>query len=420
MENQVDLTVLQCLQLLKLRVKAVQVEMQGVIPQTIRRIYDIIRENAGNTTGLDIKGADAGVMIQKTDSDGAMLPEPVLLLGREELDRLGRQIALIQIILIERLVVCNTAHGIIERFLEVGTAFTDHEVNIRAAERGDRGQAVFLPLGTLDRDKTVDFAAGDLGGCVLVAGDGHMLGVQTVACLPFAELRGRDTFGQHADALAVQGGQIGYGNVGSGKICIQVIFFLAHRQIGKQHGLGTALGVGYAGHQVDFALLQHVQRIRPVCFDVMIGPAGICGDGLLIFVAVAAAFAVLAGNVVGGIRIPCNSHNRGILHSGGCALQQRHKQAEAQQQTAVPFQSGCNSVHMPLRKPECVRLFSVKGKRCTAASVMHLCISNEAAGCHFTGPVKLASQSLRKRLLSFASQAFAWFAEYLFVSYILL
>ena len=55
--------------------------MQGVIPQTIRRIYDIIRENTGNITGLDIKGADAGVMIQKTDADGAMLPEPVLLLG---------------------------------------------------------------------------------------------------------------------------------------------------------------------------------------------------------------------------------------------------------------------------------------------------------------------------------------------------
>ena len=87
--------------------------MQGVIPQTIRRIYDIIRENTGNITGLDIKGADTGVMIQKTDADGAMLPEPVLLLGREELDRLGRQIALIQIILIERPVVCNTAHGII-------------------------------------------------------------------------------------------------------------------------------------------------------------------------------------------------------------------------------------------------------------------------------------------------------------------
>ena len=233
--------------------------MQGVIPQTIRRIYDIIRENTGNITGLDIKGADTGVMIQKTDADGAVLPEPVPLLGREDLDRLGRQIALIQIILIERLVVCNTAHSIIERFLEVGTAFADHEVNIRAAERGDRGQAVFLPLGALDRDKTVDFAAGDLGSCVLAAGDDHMLGVQTVACLPFAELRGRDAFGQHADALAVQGGQIGYGNVGSGKICIQVIFFLAHRQIGKQHGLGTALGVGYAGHQVDFALLQHVQ-----------------------------------------------------------------------------------------------------------------------------------------------------------------
>jgi hypothetical protein len=30
---------------------------------------------------LDIKVADAGVMIQKTDADGAMLPEPVLLLG---------------------------------------------------------------------------------------------------------------------------------------------------------------------------------------------------------------------------------------------------------------------------------------------------------------------------------------------------
>ena len=51
--------------------------MQGVIPKTIRRIYDIIRENTGNITGLDIKGADAGVMIQKTDADGAMLPEPV-------------------------------------------------------------------------------------------------------------------------------------------------------------------------------------------------------------------------------------------------------------------------------------------------------------------------------------------------------
>jgi len=34
--------------------------------------------------------------------------------------------------------------------------------------------------------------------------------------------------------------------------------------------------------------------------------------------------------------------------------------------------------------------------------------------------VKLASQSLRKRLLSFAPQAFAWFAEYLFGYYILL
>ncbi len=80
--------VLQCLQLLAACQSRAGRNARRY-PQTIRRIYDISIENTGNITGLDIKGADTGVMIQKTDADGAVLPESRSSV--EDLDRLGNR-----------------------------------------------------------------------------------------------------------------------------------------------------------------------------------------------------------------------------------------------------------------------------------------------------------------------------------------
>ena len=354
MEDHIDVAVPQGIQLFLTAVKAVQVKAERSAAEAVRRVPDVVGEHAGHGKCFGVKFADTGIVVEKAEADRAVCIQPVLFLGGQGFDRVRGQIVLIQPLGIERLVVFDAAHGGIERVFQVGTAFADDKVNIRAAERGECGQARGLPLRALDRDKAVDLAAGELGGGILTAGDENVLGVQRVPGFPRAEQRGRNALLQHTDAFAVQAAQIGYRNIRVGQIGIEIVAFLAHGQVGEQHGLCAFLGVGYAGHQVDLAGLHLLQRIRPVGLYVVVLPAGVRGDGLFIFIAVAAALAVGAGDVVGGILIPCGAD--GVIR-GGRRRQERNEQTQAQQQAAGSMQFLKESVHRGL-----LQLSDITGK----------------------------------------------------------
>lgn len=80
---------------------------------------------------------------------------------------------------------------------------------------------------------------------------------------------------------------------------IQVVFSPAHRQLRKQHLLGALLRVGDGTHQVDPAVFHHLQQVDPAVAHILIRPAGIGRNRLLVLVAVAAVLTMFAGDVVG-------------------------------------------------------------------------------------------------------------------------
>ena len=153
----------------------------------------------------------------------------------------------------------------IQLFLQVLPGPADGKVDVGAAGLGNGRHAVFHPGRRLGGNDAVDLAALRLLLALLEA---------------------------------VRVGQVG----------IQVIDFLAHRQLTEQHVLRTVLGVGNTSHQVDLAVFHHLEQVRPAGLDVFVSPAGVCRDRLLVFVGIAAALAVLARDIV-GVLIPAHTHH---------------------------------------------------------------------------------------------------------------
>ena len=96
---------------------------------------------------------------------------------------------------------------------------------------------------------------------ILVVGDVDVLRFQAVLFFPFGQHHLRLSSHQNTDLFAVQRFIIGSGDVLAREIGVEVIFFLPHRFVRKQHLLGAVLRVGNIAHNVDFAVFEFFKAV---------------------------------------------------------------------------------------------------------------------------------------------------------------
>ena len=96
---------------------------------------------------------------------------------------------------------------------------------------------------------------------ILIVGDVDVLRFQVVFFFPFGQHNLRLGSHQNADLFAVQRLEVGSGDVLAREIGVEVIFFLPHRLVRKQHLLGAFLRIGNIAHNVDFAVFEFFKAV---------------------------------------------------------------------------------------------------------------------------------------------------------------
>ena len=96
---------------------------------------------------------------------------------------------------------------------------------------------------------------------ILIVGDVYVLRFQVVFFFPFGQHHLRLGSHQNADLFAVQRFVIGSGDICAREIGVEVIFFLPHRLVRKQHLLGAVLRIGNIAHNVDFAVFEFFKAV---------------------------------------------------------------------------------------------------------------------------------------------------------------
>ena len=129
--------------------------------------------------------------------------------------------------------------------------------------------------------------------------------------LPLRKLRRLNAVLHDDDLLVIQSRQIRHGNILFREIRIQVISFLTHRQLGKQHLLCALVRVGERCHQIDFPGFEHSHQFSKASLYILVLPSGVTGYRLFVLISVPASTTIDTGNVI-GILIPAHTYNLGI------------------------------------------------------------------------------------------------------------
>ena len=261
MEDHVDLARFQRIQFCFLAVIADQLEFQFLIAQTICCKLNIVRDYPGKLPGGRVKGADAAVTRQKAHLDGAVLFEPRLFLPCKDRDIIQREIPFIQIRRIKRSRFVQRAHRIVQFFLEIRTVFVERIVDAGFSHAGYGRDAKICPEGFFQRNKAVDLVICQLLLHIIVVGDVDVFRFQAVFFFPFGQHHLRFRSHQNTDLFAVQCFVIGSGDVCARKVGVEVIFFLPHRFVRKQHLLSAILRIGNSAHDVDFAVFEFFEAV---------------------------------------------------------------------------------------------------------------------------------------------------------------
>jgi hypothetical protein len=96
---------------------------------------------------------------------------------------------------------------------------------------------------------------------ILVVGDVDVFRFYAVFFLPFGQHHLRLSSHQNTDLFAVQRFVIGSGEVCAREIGVEVIFFLPHRFVRKQHLLSAILRIRNTAHDVDLAVFKFFKAV---------------------------------------------------------------------------------------------------------------------------------------------------------------
>ena len=134
---------------------------------------------------------------------------------------------------------------------------------------------------------------------IIIIGYIHMCCFQVIFLLPFCEHDFRLGSFQHTDPFSIQCLEIIGWNIRIWKICIQTIFLLTHRFIGKQHLLCTFFCIGNIAHNIKFAVYKLFKTVGPVTFHILKFPSGITCQSLHELVAITSSDTVFIDIIKG-------------------------------------------------------------------------------------------------------------------------
>ena len=190
-----------------------------------------------------------------------MLFEPRLFLSRKDGLIIQREILFTQIRRIKRSLFVQRVHRIVQFFLEIRTVFVEHIVDAGFSHAGYGRDAKLCPVGFFQRNKAVDLVICQLLLHILVVGDVDVLRFYVVFFLPFGQHHFRLRSHHNADLFAVQCFEVRGGDICARKVGIEVIFFLPHRFVRKQHLLSAILRIRNTAHDVDLAVFKFFKAV---------------------------------------------------------------------------------------------------------------------------------------------------------------
>ena len=221
----------------------------------------------------------------------------------------------IHILVEEAVFVVQARHSRVELPEQISAFLADGKVKIRGTHSANGNILIKIVVG-------VDSEIGVYRAAVeqlhyLVARLGHLddLRIQPVQLDPVFQELDLDAALCYSYLLAVQREVV----VGADLPVIpghkKIVFLGAHRQIRKIHLFRAFLGEGNVAHQVDFALGEHLQQIRPASLDILVVPAGVGGDFTLVLIRIARAPAEPIHSVEGRF-VPSDAHDLALCLFG--------------------------------------------------------------------------------------------------------
>ena len=270
--------------------KGNRLEFQTGVFEAAGGSFQKVLQRAGQFPRFPIFGAESQIIVPVSNPNRSVVSEPGALLRAEiVVDFCGLQVFGIERPIIKRILIQNSGHGVIQLTEKLGACFADREENIGGADLTGRYGVPGIDHAVKRRIQ-VDAAEFELGDVILLrAGHLHDLRPDAVCLRPIPEVCDLHAALVRADLSAVNGGKVLRRDlfiVGRGE---EIVILRTHRLCGEQHVFRALVGIGDIAHQVDSAILKHLQQLRPAPCHIFVCPAGISGDLLLIIIGVAGA-----------------------------------------------------------------------------------------------------------------------------------
>ena len=139
---------------------------------------------------------------------------------------------------------------------------------------------------------------------------------------PRAEETELNRTARHSHPLAVERGIVLLDDIPIVRRNVEVVFLRSHGQRREQHVRRALLREGDVAHEVDFTVFEHLNELGPTALDVVVGPPGIGGDSLLVFVSVSRT----APELVNGIERRFEpAHAHGLIGILGVCESRKHE-----------------------------------------------------------------------------------------------
>ena len=248
----------------------------------------VIRQRTGQFVRPGVLRAEGQKAVPIAHTDRAVVLDPVHLFGGEEAVDGAGLVELFGHLLVKVAVVLKDAvHRDIQILLQVRAVFVDAEVGIRGADLAHRHDVGRVAVG-VQRDQHVDLAAEQhLDHLRRLDGQLDDLGRDVVLFGPVDEELLLNAALVDADALAVHGGEVVRPNFGVVGRDEDMVVLRAHRLGGIEDLPDPIFLIGHVAQQVNLTGHQLFKQLGPAALDILIGPAGVDGDALLILIAVA-------------------------------------------------------------------------------------------------------------------------------------
>ena len=223
------------------------------------------------------------------------------------------QVFLVKLLIIKLVLILNPVHSRVQLGQKVGPLLANRKEEIRRAYFAD-GHGLVRVSVEIHGNKGIQLCTQQQQGFFFRAGHFNDLCLYVVKLQPFTDHFLLKAASCDADPFAVQGYIIFrrnfliiWGNE-------NIIGLCTHGKGGIQHVFRTLLHKGHVTEQVDLTVFQHLQQLRPGSPHVLVVPAGIGSQLILVLIGIPGTSSKLIRNKVRRL-MPADADGlTGILH----------------------------------------------------------------------------------------------------------